>query len=357
MKIYRVGGYVRDTILGVRPSDCDYVVVGSNENEMLQLGYKKVGNHFPVFLHPNTHEEYALARKEYKNGINHTSFMINSDNVSLEEDLFRRDITINAIAEDDNGNFIDPYDGIKDIHAKIIRHISPAFMEDPLRILRVARFRAKLNFSIAVETYEYLKQMIKLPDVMTISKERIINELNKSLDTHHSSLFFITLKEINGLDKFFPSLSTQLLTNLDEFIINIDKLKSKTEKLLYLSEYCAENPQEIAIDTNTLKQIKLYHTINNIDLTANPNQILAQLKQLNIWRAYKIFQNVAKYNISIRKFLNKDCSIIFQLLLITEKITLSDTSLIINHSKPQQIKDKLQLHFETIIANELNNIK
>lgn len=353
MKIYRVGGYVRDTLLGITPNDCDYVIVGSNENEMLQLGYKKVGNHFPVFLHPITHEEYALARKERKEGINHTSFTIDSNNISLEEDLSRRDITINAIAEDENGSFIDPYNGISDLKAKIIRHISPAFMEDPLRILRVARFRAKLNFNIAFETSEYLKQMIKLPDVLTISKERIIEELLKSLNTQHSSLFFITLKEINGLDKFFPSLSIQLFKNFNKFIIDIDKLESKTEKILYLSEYSTQSPQEIAIDTKTLKQIKLYHIINNIDFTAKPSHIFAQLKQLNIWRAYETFLDVAKHNISIRKKLNKNCSAIHQLLMISKKVTSSDVSLIIGHVPPEQIKKELQVHFENIISDNI----
>lgn len=350
MKTYRVGGYVRDKLLGVKPNDCDYVVIDSDENEMLKLGYKKVGNHFPVFLHPTTHEEYALARKEQKNGISHSSFTIESNNISLEEDLLRRDITINAIAEDYYGNLIDPYNGINDLKAKIIRHVSSAFMDDPLRILRVARFRAKFNFTIAPETYDYLKKMIVLPDVLTISKERIIDELHKALETPYSSLFFITLKEINGLNKFFPSMSLNLLKDFHKFTTNIDKLESKVEKILYLSEYNTQNYSEIAIDTNTLKQIKLYHILNGIELDKSPKQILDNLKQLNIWRAYKTFQSVAKNNIKIRKSLGYDSYTLNQILLIADKVISSDTSLIKNNPQPQKIKEELQSHYENIIA-------
>lgn len=351
MKIYRVGGYVRDKLLGIVPNDCDYVVIGSNEQEMLKLGYKKVGNHFPVFLHPKTHEEYALARTEKKSGLNHTSFIVDSCNISLEDDLFRRDITINAIAEDENGDLIDPYNGISDIKNRIIRHVSLAFIEDPLRILRIARFRAKLDFDIATETYQLLKQMTSSPDAMTISKERIIEELHRALKVKYTSLFFITLKEINGLNIFFPQLSTNILNNFNEFTRNIDKLESNIEKLLYLSEYSSNNYSEIALDKNTLKKIKLYKIIININPNDTNTELLNKLKQLNVWREYKMFKEVIKYNININQILHRELSNVINLINIVDNVVLSNISHIVKDQSPSEIKNMLQDHYEAIIAN------
>ena len=163
MNIFLVGGAVRDQLLGIKPLDRDFVVIGETPDSMRAAGFKPVGRDFPVFLHPDTHEEYALARTERKTGRRHHDFMIHADpSVTLEQDLMRRDFTINAIAQDAQGALIDPFGGTHDIHARILRHVSPAFVEDPLRVLRAARFMARLScfgFKLATETNALMKMM------------------------------------------------------------------------------------------------------------------------------------------------------------------------------------------------------
>ena len=159
MKIYAVGGAVRDRLLGRPVADQDYVVVGSTPEQMEQLGYRPVGKDFPVFLHPKTHEEYALARTERKTARGYKGFEIHaSPEVTLEQDLARRDLTINAIARDDDGNIIDPHRGVADLEAGILRHVGDAFVEDPVRVLRVARFAARFGFAIAPETLDLMRE-------------------------------------------------------------------------------------------------------------------------------------------------------------------------------------------------------
>ena len=171
MKIYLVGGAVRDQLLGKEPKEKDWVVVGSSPDEMIAKGFKQVGKDFPVFIHPKSGEEYALARTERKSGHGYTGFNFDTNsNVSLEEDLERRDLTINAIAQDDSGNLIDPFGGQKDILEKKLRHVSDAFSEDPLRVLRIARFKSDLdNFEITKET------LIKINDIKEKRRIKLFN--------------------------------------------------------------------------------------------------------------------------------------------------------------------------------------
>ena len=175
MKIYLVGGAVRDQIMGLSVKDKDYVVVGSTSEEMVKLGYKPVGKDFPVFLHPKTHHEYALARTERKVSKGYKGFKVYaSKEVTLEEDLKRRDLTINAIAKDSKGQFFDPFQGIKDINNKVLRHVSPAFVEDPIRVLRIARFSARFHqFKIHPKTELILKQIVKNKEIEAVASERI----------------------------------------------------------------------------------------------------------------------------------------------------------------------------------------
>lgn len=203
MKIYEVGGCVRDRILGLEPKDIDYVVVGSSEKEMHSLGYSLVGKDFPVFLHPQTGYEYALARKEKKVGVGYSGFETDVVNVSLEEDLFRRDLTINAIAMDSNGKIIDPYKGTNDLRLGILRHVSNHFSEDPVRILRIARFSARYNFKIADETYELMRGMVANGEFDHLTKERVWAEVEKSLGENYLQNFFTTLEKIGALEKLF----------------------------------------------------------------------------------------------------------------------------------------------------------
>ena len=198
MKIYKVGGAVRDELLGLESTDNDWVVVGSTPKQMLSMGYKQVGKDFPVFLHPETKEEYALARKERSTGPGHTAFNFSySPNVTLEEDLSRRDITINAIAMDDSGNLIDPFNGKNDLDNKIIKHVSDAFVEDPLRVLRVARFYSKLEplgFEIERSTFDLLSEIVL--SIVHLPGERIWQEVEKVLNSDSPIPFFCILWDV-----------------------------------------------------------------------------------------------------------------------------------------------------------------
>ena len=203
MRIYKVGGAVRDTLLGLQPTDNDWVVVGSTPKEMLSMGYKQVGKDFPVFLHPDSKEEYALARKERTTGPGHTAFNFSfSPNVSLEEDLSRRDITINAIAMDDAGNLIDPFNGKGDLENRIIRHVSDAFIEDPLRVLRVARFYAKLNqFNFTIHPTTERLWINLVPSLKHLPGERIWQETEKVLMLKNPIPYFDLLLSPLGYER------------------------------------------------------------------------------------------------------------------------------------------------------------
>ncbi|MCR5537207.1 MAG: multifunctional CCA addition/repair protein [Succinivibrio sp.] len=210
MQIYTVGGAVRDKLLGENPHDRDFLVTGATVEQMLSLGYEQVGKAFPVFLHPKTHEEYALARTEKKAGVGYTGFVCDfNPEITLEEDLRRRDLTINAIAEDEEGRLYDPYHGIDDLKERVLRHVSPAFAEDPLRVLRVARFAAKffhLGFRIAPETMELMRCISASGELKYLSPERIFEELNKALCEGNPDIFIIVLRRCEALKQVFPEL-------------------------------------------------------------------------------------------------------------------------------------------------------
>ena len=207
MEIFQVGGSVRDEILGSTPKDRDYVVINGSEKELIDAGYKRVGKTFPVFLHPTTKEEYALARTEKKDGLGHTGFSTDaSKGITLEEDLARRDFTINAIAKDSNGKIFDPFGGIEDIKRKTLRHITEAFKEDPLRVLRGARFSATLGFKIAEETLSLMLDIVKSGELKSLSVERIERELRLAISGRQPSYFFETLKKCEAIPQLLPEL-------------------------------------------------------------------------------------------------------------------------------------------------------
>ena len=208
MKIYLVGGSVRDNLLGLAIKDRDWVVVGSTPEEMVSLGFQPVGKDFPVFLHPKTHEEYALARTERKTAPGYKGFVIHAEpNVTLEEDLARRDLTINAIAQDEDGRLIDPYNGQEDLKNKILRHVSPAFVEDPVRVLRIARFAARFGFTIADETKQLIQKMVVSKELEHLVPERIWQEVEKALAATQPSLFFMALRDAGALASIFPEVA------------------------------------------------------------------------------------------------------------------------------------------------------
>src|SRR5258706_1559267 len=202
VKIYAVGGAVRDRLLGRPVADQDYVVVGSTPEQMEHLGYRPVGRDFPVFLHPQTHEEYALARTERKTARGYKGFDIHaSPEITLEQDLARRDLTINAIARDENGNIIDPYHGVADLKSGTLRHVSAAFVEDPVRVLRVARFAARFGFMIAPETLRLMRAMVRNGEVDHLVPERVWQELSRGLMEERPSRIMLALRQWGGLER------------------------------------------------------------------------------------------------------------------------------------------------------------
>jgi tRNA nucleotidyltransferase (CCA-adding enzyme) len=208
MKRYGVGGAVRDALLGLPPSDRDWVVVGSTPEQMQALGYKPVGKDFPVFIDPDTGEEVALARTERKSGRGYQGFTVHAaPEVTLEEDLLRRDLTINAIAQADDGTLIDPFGGRADIAAKVLRHVSPAFVEDPVRLLRVARLAARLpDFTVAPATMNLLRVMVSNGEVDALVPERVWQELSRGLMAPRPSRMFEVLRDCGALARLLPEV-------------------------------------------------------------------------------------------------------------------------------------------------------
>lgn len=210
MQIYKVGGAVRDRLLGEPVTDIDWVVVGATSEEMLAQGFRPVGADFPVFLHPKSGEEYALARTERKSGRGYGGFTFHaSPEVTLEEDLIRRDLTINAMAEDDQGNLTDPYHGQNDLKDRILRHVSPAFAEDPLRVLRVARFAARyagLGFSVAQETLELMRQLSESGELEVLTPERSWKEISRALMEKQPQVFIQVLRDCAALKVLMPEV-------------------------------------------------------------------------------------------------------------------------------------------------------
>lgn len=207
MKIYQVGGVVRDQLLGHPVKDRDWVVVGATPEEMRRRGYLQVGKDFPVFLHPETKEEYALARTERKTAPGYRGFVFRaSPDVALVDDLRRRDLTINAMALDGDGKLIDPFGGREDLRRGLLRHVSPAFVEDPVRLLRVARFSAQLGFEVADETRALLKTLVANGEVDALVPERVWGELERALAARRPTRFFVVLRECGALARLFPEI-------------------------------------------------------------------------------------------------------------------------------------------------------
>ena len=258
MKTYQVGGAVRDRLLGLPVHDIDYVVVGSSVKEMLGNGFRPVGSHFPVFLHPQTQHEYALARTERKTAPGHQGFVFHADrSIQLEDDLKRRDLTINAMAQEVNasgelvGHLIDPYRGKVDLEQGIFRHLSDAFSEDPLRVLRVARFAARFpTFTIAPETLAIMKHMVNKDELKTLSKERIWQELARALRSQAPERFIDVLEECGALEEIWPTA----------FTVQWRNMSSRKEMLAQLNQVVAIHPEidkRLAILLKKLKPVEI----------------------------------------------------------------------------------------------------
>ena len=257
MQVYLVGGAVRDALLNRKVVERDYVVVGATPEEMLSQGFTQVGKDFPVFLHPKTQEEYALARTERKSGKGYTGFVCDaSSSVTLEEDLLRRDLTVNAIAQDNLGNLIDPYGGKKDLENRLLRHVSEAFSEDPLRVFRVARFATRyayLGFTIATETMALMQSMAQSGELSTLSAERVWQETKRSLLEKTPHVFFTVLNQAHGLNDWFTELERNVDTALETLKTAVALEKAENESVVKYTG--SETPLPQSSDSETARLI------------------------------------------------------------------------------------------------------
>ena len=236
MKTFLVGGAVRDELLGLPVKDRDWVVTGATPEDMTQAGFRPVGQDFPVFLHPKTQEEYALARTERKSGHGYAGFTFHtSPDITLEEDLLRRDLTINAIAKDKNGNLVDPYNGQQDLKKRILRHVSPAFREDPLRILRVARFAARFaenGFTIAEDTRTLMQEMVEAGEAAWLVAERVWQETSRALESRVPDIYFRELHRANALQVVMPEIHENFAS---DNTLNVRALNVSAQALMPLT--------------------------------------------------------------------------------------------------------------------------
>ncbi|MCK4608248.1 MAG: multifunctional CCA tRNA nucleotidyl transferase/2'3'-cyclic phosphodiesterase/2'nucleotidase/phosphatase [Gammaproteobacteria bacterium] len=299
MKIYLVGGAIRDRLLGLPVTERDWVVVGTTPEEMLKLGYRPVGKNFPVFLHPKTHEEYALARTERKIAKGYKGFKFYADpGVTLEEDLKRRDLTVNAIAEATDGTLIDPFDGQKDIEQKILRHVSSAFAEDPVRILRIARFAARFGgFSIHATTMQLMQNMVAAGEVAALVPERVWQELYRTLTLPTPERFFTILNDCGALAILFPELILHYKIALKRLKNAAAVTTSATIRftalvnildIAALKTLCARAKVPAEFRDLALLVIKYQGNFDNaLDLSAE--ELLTTLEQLDAFRRPKRF--------------------------------------------------------------------
>jgi tRNA nucleotidyltransferase (CCA-adding enzyme) len=294
MEVYLVGGAVRDKLLGRDSKDLDYVVVGSSREEMISLGYKQVGADFPVFLHPETQDEYALARIEKKSGTGYAGFETDTENVSLEDDLKRRDLTINAIAMDSDGNIVDPFGGVADLENHVLRHVSEAFAEDPLRVLRVARFAARYahrGFTVAPETNKLMQSLVKQGEISNLTKERVWIETEKALSEKNPELFFRQLEKVGATKVLMPELTDEAMLALEvnkgnhdvetRFAIlamhlGVGQVKNFTQRLRVPREF-----KDIALAASRV--------LANFGTFKTPEEILKIFQETDAFRKTKIF--------------------------------------------------------------------
>ena len=286
MKVFQVGGSVRDELLGIEPKDRDWVVVNSSPEEMENNGFKPIGKDFPVFLHPKTNEEYALARTERKSGVGYKGFKFYFDSsVTLEEDLKRRDFTINSIAKDQNGNIIDPFKGRLDLEKKIFKHTSSAFDEDPLRVLRYARFKSYeqlSDFNLHEETNIFFNNIATSKELKELSPERVWMETKKALENTHSEEFFKAIKRYKLTSPWFEGLKN---ISCDGDLPELKWADIQRVNGFKLSELLP-TPKKFQKTQESLKQA--------LDLIAckNKKEKFNYVEKMNIHRNYEIFQSV-----------------------------------------------------------------
>lgn len=314
MKIYLVGGAVRDKHLNLEVKERDWVVTGANPEEMLARGFRQVGKDFPVFLHPDTHEEYALARTERKIASGYKGFATFFDpSISLEEDLKRRDLTINAIAESPDGQVIDPFDGLNDLKNKVLRHVSDAFVEDPVRILRIARFAARFaefGFKIANETMHLMQQMVDNGEVDALVPDRVWKEVSRALLESQPFQFFQVLKDCHALPRLFP----ELVEHFDNAMLALKQAVDFTHKptLRWAALFSGVSSNQVQSLNQRLPLPKEYFELNQLVVNyasllktkLNPEETLQLFEKLDAFRREERFEDFLK----VCEILNIDIS-------------------------------------------------
>ena len=318
MKIFQVGGSVRDEILGVEANDKDWVVVGSSPEKMIAEGFRPIGKDFPVFLHPESNEEYALARTEKKSGKGYKGFTFYFDeSVTLEEDLKRRDFTINSIAKDANGNLIDPYGGLEDIKNKIFRQSSQSFSEDPLRAIRYARFKTYSHlsdFNLDDSTKQSIKNIGQSNELAHLSADRVWIEVEKALSSPKSANFFSSLISLGLTEPWFPKIKH----------FDIDESNSPQLKWAEIQRLNAPNiPQyKLGVPKEFVEYCHLSYSLDQIDFDTSDDLLIDALEELNLHRNHKkvveilklkFFDDKRDYWIKLKdNILSKDFSILGQ---------------------------------------------
>ena len=309
MKIYAVGGAIRDTLMGLPVHDIDYVVVGSSVEEMIAQGYRPVGKDFPVFLHPETQAEYALARTERKTGKGYKGFMFYADpTVTLEQDLERRDLTINAMAQevgaDDKwvGPILDPYNGQQDLAARVFRHVSDAFSEDPLRLLRIARFAARFpEFTVAPETMAALQAIVQSNELSALSAERIWQELARGFTAYKPMRMFQVLLDADAAKVLLPTTLTSYLAKeefREQLVAHLHAADGRLEDrcavtLMHLPANeirswadCVKMPNEVRDFSEIFSELNVLieKSVNDVGISYQPADILAWFNRADVWR-------------------------------------------------------------------------
>lgn len=376
MEIYLVGGAVRDEQLGLPINERDWCIVGSSASELVTKGFKSVGKNFPIFLHPRTKEEYALARTEQKTHPGYHGFKFNtSKNITLEEDLKRRDLTINAMAKDANGLIIDPYNGLSDIKNRILKHVSEAFNEDPVRVLRTAKFAARYHqhgFKVAEKTMVFMESMVKNNEIDELAPDRVWKETEEVLNNPNPHIYFRVLKQCNALSRIYPEFtktkdSSNAQKNPDESEINLDALELSVEitnqaevhfvvMLFTDHDLCSTN----------YTQKKHYNVIQNLTKRLPIPNTYSQLAELIIY--YKDYKNIRHIDAEkILSFLDKTDAFrrkerFKKLLMVFEIIERNDKS----SPQDQKIKNLLintiidsfnALPIKNIVGKESNGEK
>jgi len=386
MEIFLVGGAVRDKQLGLPIKEKDWCVVGSSPEELIKAGFKSVGKDFPVFLHPKTKEEYALARVEKKTGPGYHGFTFKtSKNVTLKEDLRRRDLTINAMAMDKNNKIIDPYNGLNDIQERVLRHVSSAYKEDPVRVLRTAKFAARFHqfgFEIAPETIKLMAEMAANNEIDNLIKDRVWKETEQVLNSSDPHIYFNILEKCNALPRVFPELiEINKLNKLKNDKFNFQSLKSSSKKtnnpavrfsiLLYSvaqpykEEYTQEKHQTLLnkfqqrlpvpshfIQLATLL-IKFHGTFSNIQ-NLSPKDILILLEKTDAFRRKSRFLNFTKacQILNPSEYLETNSSFIKNILDACESLSLG--KIIGNESNTEEIKTKIKESRIKVIKNQIS---